>query len=98
MPGMSDEFLREEILRMVALYGDRTARTRSFVPGETFIPASGKVIGAKELQLLVEASLDGWLTSGRFNEAFEHRLAGASEVLISSQNRWALLHEVREGG
>jgi CDP-6-deoxy-D-xylo-4-hexulose-3-dehydrase len=36
---------------------------------------SGKVIGAKELQLMVEASLDGWLTTGRFNTMFEKRLA-----------------------
>jgi CDP-6-deoxy-D-xylo-4-hexulose-3-dehydrase len=36
---------------------------------------SGKVIGAQELKLMVEASLDGWLTTGRFNAAFEERLA-----------------------
>ncbi len=33
------------------------------------------MIGARELQLMVEASLDGWLTTGRFNAAFEERLA-----------------------
>lgn len=36
---------------------------------------SGKVIGAPELQHMVDASLDGWLTTGRFNTAFENRLA-----------------------
>ncbi len=50
-------------------------RPRAFIPGETTVPASGKVIGAPELQRMVEASLDGWLTTGRFNEAFEKRLA-----------------------
>jgi CDP-6-deoxy-D-xylo-4-hexulose-3-dehydrase len=45
-----------------------------FVPGKTAVPPSGKVIGARELELLVEASLDGWLTTGRFNDAFERRL------------------------
>jgi CDP-6-deoxy-D-xylo-4-hexulose-3-dehydrase len=45
-----------------------------FVAGRTAVPPSGKVIGARELELLVEASLDGWLTTGRFNEAFERRL------------------------
>jgi CDP-6-deoxy-D-xylo-4-hexulose-3-dehydrase len=45
-----------------------------FVPGRTAVPASGKVIGARELELLVESSLDGWLTTGRFNEAFERKL------------------------
>ena len=39
------------------------------------IPASGKLIGTAELVNLVESSLDGWLTSGRFNAEFESRLA-----------------------
>ena len=46
-----------------------------FTPGRTPIPPSGKVIGARELELLVESSLDGWLTTGRFNDAFERKLA-----------------------
>jgi len=46
----------------------------TFVPGRTAVPPSGKVIGARELELLVEASLDGWLTTGRFNDAFERKL------------------------
>jgi CDP-6-deoxy-D-xylo-4-hexulose-3-dehydrase len=45
------------------------------VPGESPVPVSGKVIGARELELMVEASLDGWLTTGRFNALFERRLA-----------------------
>ncbi len=45
-----------------------------FVPGRTAVPSSGKVIGARELELLVESSLDGWLTTGRFNDAFERKL------------------------
>jgi CDP-6-deoxy-D-xylo-4-hexulose-3-dehydrase len=47
----------------------------AFVPGESAVPVCGKVIGTKELQLMVEASLDGWLTTGRFNAEFERRLA-----------------------
>jgi CDP-6-deoxy-D-xylo-4-hexulose-3-dehydrase len=57
---------------------------KPFIPGQTPVPVSGKVIGAKELQLMVEASLDGWLTTGRFNAAFEDRLAkflGVKHVL-----------------
>jgi CDP-6-deoxy-D-xylo-4-hexulose-3-dehydrase len=49
-------------------------RPMPFLPGKTAVPPSGKVIGARELELLVEASLDGWLTTGRFNDAFERRL------------------------
>lgn len=48
---------------------------RAFVPGETPIPPSGKVIGEAEAQAMIEAALDGWLTTGRFNAAFEGRLA-----------------------
>ena len=73
---MESEALRAEILDLVARYSAMTHdRPRAFVPGETTVPASGKVIGAPELQRMVEASLDGWLTTGRFNEAFEKRLA-----------------------
>lgn len=50
-------------------------RTAPFVPGATPIPASGKVIGRSEILNMVEASLDGWLTTGRFNTEFETRLA-----------------------
>ena len=48
---------------------------QSFIPGQTVIPPSGKVIGVEERQLMVEASLDGWLTTGRFNDEFEKKLA-----------------------
>ncbi|MCB1775853.1 MAG: lipopolysaccharide biosynthesis protein RfbH [Candidatus Competibacteraceae bacterium] len=47
---------------------------QSFVAGTTPIPPSGKVIGAPELENMVEAALDGWLTTGRFNTAFEQAL------------------------
>ncbi len=39
------------------------------------IPPSGKVIDEAEIALMIEASLDGWLTTGRFNAMFETRLA-----------------------
>ena len=38
-----------------------------FIPGKTTIPSTGKVINSKEIKNMVAASLDGWLTSGRFN-------------------------------
>ena len=56
-------------------YADIAHRPTAFVPGKTAVPPSGKVIGARELELLVESSLDGWLTTGRFNDAFERKLA-----------------------
>lgn len=50
--------------------------SHSFVPGRTPIPASGKVVGTPEVSNMIDASMDAWLTSGRFNAAFEARLAG----------------------
>ena len=67
--------LRSQILTLVDQYARIAMAPAAFVPGQTVIPPSGKVIGSGELKNMVEASLDGWLTTGRFNEAFEQRLA-----------------------
>lgn len=67
--------LRAEIAALVQQYSDIVHAPRPFVPGESPVPVSGKVIGAGELKMMVEASLDGWLTTGRFNAMFEERLA-----------------------
>jgi CDP-6-deoxy-D-xylo-4-hexulose-3-dehydrase len=67
--------LREQIVDLVQQYADVRYAPKPFIPGVTPVPVSGKVIGAQELKLMVEASLDGWLTTGRFNAAFEERLA-----------------------
>jgi CDP-6-deoxy-D-xylo-4-hexulose-3-dehydrase len=40
-----------------------------------YVPVSGKVLGASELKNMVDASLDMWLTTGRFNDAFEAKFA-----------------------
>ena len=67
--------LRAEIGALVQQYADLVYAPKPFEPGVSPVPVSGKVLGAKELQLMVEASLDGWLTTGRFNAMFEERLA-----------------------
>jgi CDP-6-deoxy-D-xylo-4-hexulose-3-dehydrase len=67
--------LRSQISELVQQYADIAYAPKAFVPGESPVPVSGKVIGAKELRLMVDASLDGWLTTGRFNAMFEQRLA-----------------------
>ena len=71
---MSQE-VRNAVRDAVRGYCAANRRDHPFVPGETPIPPSGKVIGEKETQAMVEAALDGWLTTGRFNAAFEQRLA-----------------------
>ncbi|WP_198120624.1 lipopolysaccharide biosynthesis protein RfbH [Massilia rhizosphaerae] len=67
--------IRKEISNLVQQYADIVHAPKPFVPGETPVPVSGKVIGAAELKNMVDASLDGWLTTGRFNAMFEQRLA-----------------------
>ncbi|MFK3792774.1 lipopolysaccharide biosynthesis protein RfbH [Pseudomonas piscis] len=73
---MTPDLLRQEISKLVAQYAQTALAGQPFEAGETVIPPSGKLIGARELQLMVEASLDGWLTTGRFNAEFEKKLAG----------------------
>jgi len=72
--------LRHEISELVAKYAELKYSKKPFIAGETVVSPSGKVLGAKELQLMVAASLDGWLTTGRFNEEFERKLGEYVEL------------------
>jgi len=67
--------LREQISQLVGEYAGIALASHPFLPGLTAVPPSGKVLGAEELKNMVEASLDGWLTTGRFNAEFEKKLA-----------------------
>ena len=76
--------LQQEIISKVAEYSALKYADNRIRPGVDVIPPSGKVIGTPELQNMVEASLDGWLTTGRFNAQFEAKLAdylGVKHVL-----------------
>lgn len=67
--------LRDKIALLVEEYATLTQSPQSFFPGVTAVPPSGKLLGTQELKNMVEASLDGWLTTGRFNAQFEKELA-----------------------
>ena len=67
--------IRQKILVLVQEYASLEFKSAAFIPGQTFIPPSGKLLGSKELENMVEASLDAWLTTGRFNDLFEKKLA-----------------------
>lgn len=75
MNEQTKEQLREQIIALVSQYGALASLPKAFEPGVTVVPPAGKVVGAKEMELMVEASLDAWLTTGRFNDEFEARLA-----------------------
>jgi CDP-6-deoxy-D-xylo-4-hexulose-3-dehydrase len=66
--------IRQKITALVDEFAKLKYSPQIFKPGETVIPPSGKVLDAAELKSMVEASLDGWLTTGRFNAAFEKKL------------------------
>ena len=67
--------IRNKIASLVDEFSAIQYEPKAFIPGSTIVPPSGKVIDAAELKNMVDASLDGWLTTGRFNSAFEKRLA-----------------------
>lgn len=69
--------LRSSILELVGRYFDSVNGGRRFEPGKTYLPAAQKVLDADDIRSLVSASLDSWLTTGRFNDEFERRLADA---------------------
>ena len=67
--------LRQEILQRVAAYSAEAFAPREFVPGQTAIQVSGRVFDADDVMHLVDASLDFWLTTGRFAHQFEREFA-----------------------
>jgi CDP-6-deoxy-D-xylo-4-hexulose-3-dehydrase len=93
----SREILREEILNLTIEFAEKTLVQSVFIPGETSIPVSGKVLTPDDFASLVDSSLDGWLTAGRHTKVFERQLAdfvGARSALFvnsgSSANLCAL--------
>jgi CDP-6-deoxy-D-xylo-4-hexulose-3-dehydrase len=66
--------LRHEILSLVENFASESLKGQEFIPGETSVPVSGKVLDSSDIAALVDASLDGWLTAGRFHKDFEKAL------------------------
>jgi CDP-6-deoxy-D-xylo-4-hexulose-3-dehydrase len=73
--GKNEQDLRNEISKLVKEFYEVKFGDSPFAPGETPVRYAGRVFDEKELQSAVDASLDFWLTSGRFCEAFETELA-----------------------
>ena len=87
--------LRSRILELVGEYYDAEFSNRAFIPGESTIPVSGRVFDAAELRTLVDASLDFWLTTGRFAQQFEREFAAffgvRDAILVNSGSSANLL-------
>src|SRR3974390_365789 len=67
--------LRAEILEKVAAYSKVRWTPQRYVPGKTPAPYAGRIFDENEVLNLVDASLDFWLTSGRFCRQLEKGLA-----------------------
>jgi CDP-6-deoxy-D-xylo-4-hexulose-3-dehydrase len=66
---------REQIIKLSKQFFQQEHKIATFIPGETYIPPSGKVLDADDCAALVDASLDMWLTAGRNAKKFEEQLA-----------------------
>ncbi len=71
-----EDKIRQEIFSKIRdLYDLRKETEQTFVPGVTPVPYAGRVYDEKEMISLVDASLDFWLTTGRYAAQFEKELA-----------------------
>lgn len=75
LPSRSPEDLRRQILELSREYFASQWPDQDFEPGRTPVPVSGKVFNADEVEYLVDASLDFWLTTGRYAARFEREFA-----------------------
>lgn len=71
---MNKEEIKQQMLTLAKRY-DECLRAEKSASARNYIPASGKDIGSEELCNMIEASLDMWLTAGRFNDEFEKQFA-----------------------
>ncbi|GEM54391.1 lipopolysaccharide biosynthesis protein RfbH [Flavobacterium branchiophilum NBRC 15030 = ATCC 35035] len=71
---MEFKHLNEDLLQSLTAIATKNT-TQIIVPGENYIPVTGKVLDAQDLLYGVESVLDGWLTTGRYGEAFEKDFA-----------------------
>ena len=67
--------LRRQILDLSAQYHAEAFPATAFIPGESPVPVSGKVIDGGDLSSVVDSALDCWFTTGRFAADFERKLA-----------------------
>jgi CDP-6-deoxy-D-xylo-4-hexulose-3-dehydrase len=78
------EAIRDEIMSLVEEYYRLRHADRTFNASSPSVPVSGRVFDASDMKSLVDSALDFWLTTGRFNDAFQQRLAARVGA------RWAM--------
>jgi CDP-4-dehydro-6-deoxyglucose reductase, E1 len=87
--------LRAKILELVDEYHHAAFSQADFVPGKTPVPVSGKIFDGEDIRSLVDASLDFWLTTGRFAAEFQKKfsefLGSNHSILVNSGSSANLL-------
>jgi len=94
MAGTSEAEQRQLILELVGQFARDHHAAKPFIVGQSPVPVSGKVYGEADMRMLVDSSLDFWLTTGRFNTAFEEKLAtrmGVAHTLTTNSGSSANL-------
>ena len=88
------EMLRQEIIEKTIAYYKAKFKKQDFIPGKNRVNYAGRVFDEKELINAVDASLDFWLTEGRFCEQFGEKIAdflGVENVLLTNSGSSANL-------
>ena len=92
---MSDfKAIRKEIIEKTKEYYQSRFATQNFEPGKNKVNYAGRVFDEQELINAVEASLDFWLTEGRYSEEFAEKIAdflGVDNVLLTNSGSSANL-------
>jgi CDP-4-dehydro-6-deoxyglucose reductase, E1 len=86
--------IRKEIIQKTIEYYQAKFSQHDFVPGKSKVNYAGRVFDQNELVNAVEASLDFWLTEGRFSESFAEKIAqylGVEHVLLTNSGSSANL-------
>jgi CDP-4-dehydro-6-deoxyglucose reductase, E1 len=86
--------LKKEILEKVKEYYALKFGNTNYTPGKTKVNYAGRVFDHTEVSNAVEASLDFWLTEGRFSEQFSEKIAeflGVEHVLLTNSGSSANL-------
>lgn len=90
----TEKQLRKEIFNKVKKLYKLKKDQEKFIPGKTRIPYAGRIYDGKEMINLVDASLDFWLTAGRYAAKFEKEFAeflGSKYCLLTNSGSSANL-------
>jgi CDP-6-deoxy-D-xylo-4-hexulose-3-dehydrase len=91
---MTHEEIRKQILELTKQYYTEKYTGQKFIPGQSPVHYAGRVFNDKELSNLVDASLDFWLTEGRYSEEFAGKISeflGVENVLLTNSGSSANL-------